>query len=70
MRRLTSLLLALLCFMLLMPTGALAQGTNRLESIQVNSASGNKVELTLRMSDAAPTPLTLAPALSLAGRCW
>lgn len=37
---------------------ALAQGTNRLESIQVSQASGNKVELTLRMSDNAPTPLT------------
>jgi type IV pilus assembly protein PilQ len=37
---------------------ALAQGANRLESIQVNQASGNKVELTLRMSDNAPTPLT------------
>ncbi|MGH8187139.1 MAG: AMIN domain-containing protein, partial [Steroidobacteraceae bacterium] len=37
---------------------ALAQGANRLESIEVNQASGNKVELTLRMSDNAPTPLT------------
>jgi type IV pilus assembly protein PilQ len=38
--------------------GALAQGANRLENIQVNSVSGNKVELTLRLSDPAPTPLT------------
>jgi type IV pilus assembly protein PilQ len=36
---------------------AFAQATNRLESVQA-SASGNKVELTLRLSDAAPTPLT------------
>lgn len=35
-----------------------AQGTNRLESIQAQSVSGNKVELTLRLSDTAPTPLT------------
>src|SRR5262245_23716540 len=38
--------------------GALAQGTNRLEGIQVNGVTGNKVELTLRLSDPAPTPLT------------
>ncbi len=37
---------------------ALAQGTNRLESIDAQSVSGNKVELTLRLSDPAPTPLT------------
>jgi type IV pilus assembly protein PilQ len=37
---------------------ALAQGTNRLESIQANAVAGNKVELTLRLSDTAPTPLT------------
>lgn len=37
---------------------ALAQGTNRLESIQASPISGNKVELTLRLSDTAPTPLT------------
>ncbi|MGH8177006.1 MAG: type IV pilus secretin PilQ [Steroidobacter sp.] len=37
---------------------AFAQGTNRLESIQASSQPGNKVELTLRLSDAAPTPLT------------
>ncbi|WP_206606494.1 type IV pilus secretin PilQ [Steroidobacter cummioxidans] len=36
---------------------AWAQSTNRLESIQAQ-ASGNKVELTLRLADAAPTPLT------------
>jgi type IV pilus assembly protein PilQ len=37
---------------------ALAQSTHRLESIDVQATSGDKVELTLRMSDAAPTPLT------------
>ena len=37
---------------------AFAQGANRLESVQATSAAGNKVELTLRLSDAAPTPLT------------
>lgn len=37
---------------------ALAQSANRLESIQANVLSGNKVELTLQLSDAAPTPLT------------
>jgi type IV pilus assembly protein PilQ len=37
---------------------ALAQSANRLESIEAQATSGDKVELTLRMSDAAPTPLT------------
>ena len=37
---------------------AMAQSTNRLESIQAQATSGDKVELTLRLSDAAPTPLT------------
>lgn len=37
---------------------ALAQSANRLESIDAQATSGDKVELTLRMSDAAPTPLT------------
>lgn len=37
---------------------AMAQSTNRLESIEAQATSGDKVELTLRMSDAAPTPLT------------
>ncbi len=37
---------------------ALAQSTNRLESVQASVVSGNKVEVTLRLSDAAPTPLT------------
>jgi type IV pilus assembly protein PilQ len=37
---------------------ALAQSTHRLESIEAQSISGDKVELTLRLSDAAPTPLT------------
>ncbi|HEY5808071.1 MAG TPA: AMIN domain-containing protein, partial [Povalibacter sp.] len=36
----------------------LAQGSNRLEDIRANVLSGNKVELTLRLSDTAPTPLT------------
>ena len=35
-----------------------AQAENRLESIQAAPVAGNKVELTLRMSEAAPTPLT------------
>ena len=37
---------------------AQAQSTNRLESIEARATSGDKVELTLRLSDAAPTPLT------------
>ncbi|HEY0942410.1 MAG TPA: type IV pilus secretin PilQ [Steroidobacter sp.] len=37
---------------------ALAQSTNRLESIQAQATAGDKVELTLRLSDTAPTPLT------------
>jgi type IV pilus assembly protein PilQ len=37
---------------------ALAQSTHRLESIEAQATSGDKVELTLRLSDAAPTPLT------------
>lgn len=37
---------------------ALAQSTNRLESIDAQATSGDKVELTLRMSGNAPTPLT------------
>jgi len=37
---------------------ALAQGANRLESIQAHAVSGDKVELMLRLSDSAPTPLT------------
>jgi type IV pilus assembly protein PilQ len=35
-----------------------AQGANRLESIQTATQAGNRVEITLRMSDTAPTPLT------------
>ncbi|HEU4655096.1 MAG TPA: type IV pilus secretin PilQ [Steroidobacteraceae bacterium] len=35
-----------------------AQGANRLESIQASATGGNKVELTLKLSEAAPTPLT------------
>lgn len=37
---------------------AWAQSTNRLESIQAQATAGNKVELTLRMAESAPTPLT------------
>ena len=37
---------------------ALAQGANRLESITFTTGAGNKVELTLKLSDTAPTPLT------------
>ncbi|HEX2493137.1 MAG TPA: type IV pilus secretin PilQ [Steroidobacter sp.] len=37
---------------------ALAQSANRLESIQAAAVAGNKIELTLRLSDPAPTPLT------------
>ncbi|HKU14576.1 MAG TPA: type IV pilus secretin PilQ [Steroidobacteraceae bacterium] len=37
---------------------ALAQATNRLEGITFTTGAGNKVELTLRLSDNAPTPLT------------
>ncbi|MGH8235601.1 MAG: AMIN domain-containing protein, partial [Steroidobacteraceae bacterium] len=37
---------------------ALAQSANRLEGITFTTAAGNKVELTLRLSDTAPTPLT------------
>lgn len=37
---------------------ALAQSTNRLESIQAQATAGNKVELTLRLAQDAPTPLT------------
>jgi type IV pilus assembly protein PilQ len=37
---------------------ALAQGANRLEGITFTTGAGNRVELTLRLSDNAPTPLT------------
>ncbi|HTJ18250.1 MAG TPA: AMIN domain-containing protein, partial [Steroidobacteraceae bacterium] len=37
---------------------ALAQGANRLEGITFTTGAGNKVELTLKLSDTAPTPLT------------
>jgi type IV pilus assembly protein PilQ len=39
-------------------SSALAQGINRLESIDATALTGNGVQLTLRLSDAAPTPLT------------
>lgn len=35
-----------------------AQSTNRLESIDTSVLSGNNVQITLRLSDTAPTPLT------------
>src|SRR5690606_33604862 len=35
-----------------------AQGTNRLESIDTSVLSGNNVQITLRLSEEAPTPLT------------
>jgi type IV pilus assembly protein PilQ len=34
------------------------QSANRLEDVQANSRPGNKVEVTLRLSDTAPQPLT------------
>src|SRR5690606_28494318 len=37
---------------------AYAQGTNRLESIDTSVLSGNNVQIALRLSDEAPTPLT------------
>jgi type IV pilus assembly protein PilQ len=37
---------------------AFAQGANRLEGITYTTGAGNKVELTLKLSDNAPTPLT------------
>ncbi|MDY6947243.1 MAG: type IV pilus secretin PilQ, partial [Pseudomonadota bacterium] len=37
---------------------ALAQSTNRLESIQAQATAGDRVELTLRLAENAPTPLT------------
>ncbi|MET0532732.1 MAG: AMIN domain-containing protein, partial [Steroidobacter sp.] len=39
-------------------SAAMAQSSNRLEAIEAQATSGDKVELTLRMSEAAPTPLT------------
>ncbi|HEY8537775.1 MAG TPA: type IV pilus secretin PilQ [Steroidobacteraceae bacterium] len=38
--------------------GVNAQGSNRLESVQANTLPGNRVEVTLRLSDTAPQPLT------------
>jgi type IV pilus assembly protein PilQ len=38
--------------------GVQAQTTNRLESIDAQALGGNSVQVTLRLSDAAPTPLT------------
>src|SRR5687768_15940993 len=36
---------------------AMAEVTNRLEGIQTQVLAGNKIELTLRLADTAPTPL-------------
>jgi type IV pilus assembly protein PilQ len=36
---------------------ALAESTNRLEGIQTQVLAGNKIELTLQLAEAAPTPL-------------
>jgi type IV pilus assembly protein PilQ len=38
--------------------GVYAQGSNRLESVQANTLPGNRVEVTLQLSDTAPQPLT------------
>ena len=35
-----------------------AQGANRLENVQASSLPGNKIEVTLRLSETAPQPLT------------
>lgn len=55
MRRLACVILGL---GVLGAQAALAQGSNRLEDIRANALAGNKVELTLRLSDTAPQPLT------------
>lgn len=56
--RALGLLLTLAAWAGLGGQAALAQSTNRLESIQAQATAGDKVELTLRLSDNAPTPLT------------
>ncbi|MBB6092982.1 type IV pilus assembly protein PilQ [Povalibacter uvarum] len=53
LRRLACVLLGLAA-----AQSALAQGSNRLEDIRANVLAGNKVEVTLRLSDTAPQPLT------------
>jgi type IV pilus assembly protein PilQ len=58
LRRAMGLLVTLAAWAGLGAQTALAQSTNRLESIQAQATAGDKVELTLRLSDAAPTPLT------------
>jgi len=55
MRRLLSLCLVLAAGA---AQTAMAQATNRLEDIRANVLPGNKVELTLKLSDTAPQPLT------------
>jgi type IV pilus assembly protein PilQ len=57
-RRAPGLLVTLAAWAGLAGQVVLAQSTNRLESIEAQATAGNKVELTLRLSDAAPTPLT------------
>lgn len=62
MSRVPALMRRLACVILGLSTfgsqAVLAQGSNRLEDIRANVLSGNKVELTLRLSDTAPQPLT------------
>ena len=49
---------ALVAFTGLGAQAVLAQGANTLEEVRATSQPGNKVELTLRLSGPAPTPLT------------
>src|SRR6185369_17679241 len=58
LRRLAFILLGLSALSVLSAQDVLAQGANRLEDIRANVLPGNKVELTLRLSDTAPQPLT------------
>ena len=45
---------------------AFAQSTNHLQSIETSALTGNSVQLTLRLSDAAPTPLTFTVEIASA----
>jgi type IV pilus assembly protein PilQ len=54
----TRILAAVLAVAALGTQTAFAQGANRLEDIKANVMPGNKVELTLRLSDTAQQPLT------------
>lgn len=58
MRRLAYVVLGLGALGAFAGQASAAQGSNRLEDIRANVISGNKVELTLRLSDTAPQPLT------------